>query len=217
MADFSSSAPGSTRRSWLRRFTSWVRPQAASAAAPAAVGPLAFRSPSGSQPYVGEIALFAGNFAPDGWLFCDGSCLPISEYETLYQLISSTYGGDGESTFCLPNLCGRAPLHAGRGPGASYQLGEMGGTEETTLTTQQIPNHSHALGVSSSPGTTTSPQGFPAIGGNGSAQYTQSTASLATQPVQTLGGFGGGQPHNNMQPYLAVNYIISLYGVYPQQ
>jgi microcystin-dependent protein len=181
---------------------------------------MAFGS-GGSTPYIGEIAIFAGNFAPAGWALCDGSELPISENDALFQLIGTTYGGDGQETFCLPDLRGRAPLHHGnsQGPGlGSHNLGELAGVEEVTLTTQQIPLHRHTPLVSSLPGTTASPSGaVPADGGNGSAQYTQDTGSLVKQPAQPMAPAGGSQPHNNMQPYLVVNYIISLYGAFPFQ
>ncbi|WP_257883245.1 phage tail protein [Hymenobacter sp. DG01] len=217
MADFTSSASGQagTRRSLFQRFQSWLRP--ATSNPPQAL--VSMRT-SASAPYIGEIAIFAGNFAPAGWEFCDGRQMPISENESLYQLIGTTYGGDGQKTFCLPNLQGRVPLHQGLGPGLStgYTMGEMVGVETVTLTTLQIPVHSHTPGASTAPGTTASPVGaVPANSGTGSAQYTQATTNLVVQPTQTLGVVGGSQPHENMQPYLAVNYIISLYGVFPSQ
>lgn len=213
-----SSSP-TTRRSWLQRLQGLLRPAPVAAAAPALAPRRMPYGVNGTQPYIGEIAIFAGNFAPVGWAFCDGSLLLISEYSALYQLIGTTYGGDGQSTFALPDLRGRAPMHAGAGPALTSRVGgEMGGTEEVTLTTQQIPNHNHVLGVSTTPGTTASPQGaVPADGGNGSAQYTQDTASLQKQPAQVMGAVGGSLPHENMQPYLAVTYIISLFGVFPSQ
>src|SRR3954453_11373305 len=111
-----------------------------------------------AQPYVGEIRMFAGNFPPNGWMFCEGAPLPIAEHDVLFQLIGTTYGGDGEETFNLPNLASRVPLHMGTGPdGTTYQLGEMAGTEQETLTTQQIPNHNHAVVCSTAPGTVNSP------------------------------------------------------------
>jgi microcystin-dependent protein len=204
-----------TRRSWLQRLRGWVRP-----AAPAAPAFAPRRSPyhtAGSSTYIGEIAIFCGNFAPAGWVFCDGRLLNINEFDLLFNLIGTTYGGDGEYNFAVPNLCGRAPMHSGTGTGLSSRIiGELGGTETVTLSSQQIPSHSHQLVVSSAAGTAASPQGtVPADGGNGSAQYTPDTGSLLTQPTQFLGVAGGSQPHENMQPYLAVNYIISLYGVFP--
>jgi len=214
MADFSSSASGSTagRRSLRQRLQRWLQPGTA-----AQPRQLVSMRPNSSQPFVGEIAIFAGNFAPNGWMFCHGQLLPISEYETLFQLIGTTYGGDGQETFALPNLQSRVPVHMGTGnAGTTYQIGEAGGVETVTLSTQQIPSHTHPLSASASPGTSASPIGTAlADSGSGSAQYTQSTANLVKQPTQPLGVVGGSQPHENMQPYLAVNYIISLYGTFP--
>lgn len=219
MADFSSSASGSAagRRSLFQRFQRWLRP-----GAPAQPRQLVSMRPNGGQPYVGEIAIFAGNFAPAGWMFCQGQALPISENETLFQLIGTTYGGDGQESFNLPDLRGRVPLHQDRRMPTSitstYILGEQAGVEVTTLTTQQIAYHTHTLGASTAPGTSASPLGtVPADSGSGSAQYTQATTNLVTQPTQTLGTTGANQPHSNMQPYLVVNYIISLFGVFPSQ
>ncbi|WBA41134.1 phage tail protein [Hymenobacter canadensis] len=195
------------RGSLRQRLQNWLRPT------PAAQ-PLVAMRPSGGQPYVGEIAIFAGNFAPAGWMFCNGQLLYISEHETLFQLIGTTYGGDGQETFALPNLQGRVPLHQS----SSYTLGQQGGQETVSLTIQQIPQHTHTPPASNAPGTSASPQGnVPADSGAGSAQYTQSVASLVKQPTQTLAAVGGSQPHENMQPYLAVNYIISLFGIFPSQ
>ena len=170
--------------------------------------------PSGEQPFVGEIAIFAGNFAPSGWAFCDGQLLAIAEYDTLFSLIGTTYGGDGESTFALPDLRGRAPLGQGNGT----TLGEMAGVETVALSILQLPAHTHPLAASSLPGTTASPVGaVPADNGAGAGQYTASATGLVTQPDQNLGPVGGNQPHDNRQPYLVVNYIISLFGIYPSQ
>ncbi|GAA4391246.1 phage tail protein [Hymenobacter koreensis] len=215
MAHSSSFLP--TRRSWLRRLQGWLQPAAAAPVAPAFS---TRRSPLGggsNPPYIGEIGIFAGNFAPLGWAFCDGSVLPISENEALFTLIGTTYGGDGQETFALPDLRGRAPMHFGAGAGLSTRVvGETAGVEQVTLTIQQIPAHTHTVPASFSPGVTASPTGaIPADGGNGSAQYTTGTGSLVRQPAQVLPPVGGSQPHNNMQPYLVVNYIISLFGVYP--
>jgi microcystin-dependent protein len=163
-----------------------------------------------AQPYVGEIRMFAGNFAPAGWMFCEGQLLPISENETLFQLIGTTYGGDGESTFALPDLRGRLPLHQGNG----FILAETGGVEEITLTVNQIPAHSHPLLASAVPGTVSAPQngvlaktttGFLYINEN-------STDNMATTAISPT---GGSQPHTNFQPYLCVNFIISLFGIFP--
>ncbi|MDD4170280.1 MAG: tail fiber protein [Desulfotomaculaceae bacterium] len=170
-----------------------------------------------AQPYVGEIRMFAGNFAPAGWYFCEGQLLQISENDTLFQLIGTTYGGDGESTFALPDLRGRAPIHMGAGPGlANYILGQTGGAENVTITTSQMPSHYH-LPDSQSPGTTATPGP-----GAGPAKaildrqevnvYSDSTAGKTFTYVPAM---GGSQPHENMQPFLTINYIISLYGIFP--
>lgn len=213
MTDFSSSASGSAagRRSLLQRFRHWLQPTATTPSQQ-----LVSMRPNGGIPYIGEIAIFAGNFPPNGWLFCDGSPLPISENEALFQLIGTTYGGDGETTFNIPDLRGRVPLHRGSNGTNTYVLAEQGGAETVTLTTAQIPSHTHTVGATTTPGTTASPIGAVlADSGSGSAQYTQATTNLVTQPAQTLGVVGGSQPHDNMQPYLAVNYIISLFGIFP--
>jgi microcystin-dependent protein len=215
MADLTFPAPGPEppRRPLFQRLRQWLRPTAAPARK------LVSMRPNGNPPYVGEIAIFAGNFPPNGWLFCDGNCLPISENETLFQLIGTTYGGDGEYSFCLPDLRGRLAMHPGTGPGlSSYSQAQAGGVESVTLTLNQIPSHTHAPAASTAPGTSASPQGnVPANSGSNSAQYTTSTTGLLTQPAQTLGIAGGSQPHTNLQPYVAINYIISLYGVFPSQ
>jgi microcystin-dependent protein len=172
------------------------------------------------QPYVGEIRMFAGNFAPNGWMFCEGQTLPISENEVLFQLIGTTYGGDGQETFNLPNLASRVPIHMGTGPGGTtYQIAEMDGTESVTLTTQQIPNHGHTLMASNVPGTTQAP------GGGMYAQPTSSQPgllmygidSVAAMSAQAIGPAGGNQPHENCQPFLCINFVISLFGIFPSQ
>lgn len=164
-----------------------------------------------AQPYVGEIRMFAGNFAPAGWQFCQGQLLPISEYDTLFQLIGTTYGGDGEETFALPDLQGRIPIHQGGG----FNLAETGGAEEVTLTVGQIPNHGHSwLAVGDRSGTLTSPAGaLPAQSAHVTAYLNEapdaSFAAAAAAPT------GGSQPHTNLQPYLCVSFIVSLYGIFP--
>mgnify|MGYP001390873827 FL=1 len=163
-----------------------------------------------AQPYVGEIRMFAGNFAPAGWMFCEGQLLPISENETLFQLIGTTYGGDGQSTFALPDLRGRIPLHQGNG----FILAETGGAEEITLTVNQIPAHSHAFLGSTNVSQDTSPQG-KVVGQTGSALlYIQDTTDTNMSP-QAVTPVGGSQPHTNFQPYLCVDFIISLFGIFP--
>ncbi|MBK8069331.1 MAG: phage tail protein [Rhodanobacteraceae bacterium] len=162
------------------------------------------------QPYVGEIRMFAGNFAPSGWMFCDGQLLSISEYETLFNLIGTTYGGDGQETFALPDLRGRIPFHFGNG----FILGVTGGAESVTLTTAQIPAHSHPLLANSQTATETiaSPKLVPS---SPSVQmYASRTPFVAMSPTN-IGSVGGAQPHENRPPYLAVSFIISLFGIFP--
>lgn len=163
-----------------------------------------------AQPYIGEIRMFAGNFAPAGWMFCEGQLLPISENEVLFQLIGTTYGGDGQSTFALPDLRGRVPIHQGNG----YILAETGGAEEVTLTTQQIPAHSHPLLASTAVGSSVTPVGNVLAASGSSNVYRPGPASAAMS-AQSAGATGGSQPHTNLQPYLCVNHIISLFGLFP--
>jgi microcystin-dependent protein len=170
-----------------------------------------------AQPYIGEIRMFAGNFAPVGWMFCDGQTLPISENDALFTLIGTTYGGDGQETFNLPNLQSRIPIHMGTGPdGTTYQLAEMAGTEQETLTTQQIPIHNHALIVSTASAADSAPAG--AVPGNTASVDLYIEGSTAvSMSAQAITPAGGSQPHTNFQPYLCINYIISLYGIFPTQ
>ena len=170
-----------------------------------------------AQPYVGEIRMFAGNFAPAGWMFCEGQQLPISENETLYQIIGTTYGGDGQESFNLPNLGGRFPIHNGVGPnGTNYQNGETAGVESVTLTTQQIPVHNHAWIASSAGGAQNTPQNNVTAAPPVMKLYRPTTPDTAL-PVNTIGPTGGSQPHENRMPFIAINYIISLFGIYPSQ
>jgi microcystin-dependent protein len=166
-----------------------------------------------SDPYIGEIRMFGGSFAPAGWAFCDGQTMPISENDALFTLIGTTYGGDGQETFALPDLQGRVPIHQGNG----FVLGQQAGVESVTLTTQQLPIHSHAWLASQDQGGTTNPPGNVAasIPGGGSV-YIQDSASVAMNP-QSLQPQGGSQPHENMQPFLVISFIISLFGIFPQQ
>jgi microcystin-dependent protein len=169
------------------------------------------------QPYVGEIRMFGGNFAPAGWMTCNGQLLPISEYDTLFNLIGTTYGGDGQSTFALPNLAARAPVHMGSNGISSYTIGQSGGVSSVTLTTNQIPSHNHPLTATSS-GQQQAPSGstWPADATPPNAHV---YGPVGTGPTQlaagTITSAGGSQPHDNMQPYLAITFIISLFGVYP--
>lgn len=169
------------------------------------------------EPYVGEIRMFAGNFAPNGWMFCEGQTIPISENETLFNLIGTTYGGDGQETFNLPNLASRVPIHAGTGPdGTTYTLGEMAGTEQETLTTQQIPTHNHSFTCSTAPGQQNNPSAQIVAASPSVTIFIQDDpdSTLAASSVQPV---GGSQPHENTQPFLCINFIISLFGVFPTQ
>ena len=161
-----------------------------------------------AQPYVGEIRMFAGTFAPVGWLFCEGQLLPISENETLFQLIGTTYGGDGQETFGLPDLRGRIPIHQGNG----FLLAETGGAEEVTLTVQQIPVHTHPLLASTTLATQETPGAN--LTGQGVALY-GNASPFGPMNSQAITLVGGSQPHTNFQPYLCVNFIISLFGIFP--
>ncbi len=163
-----------------------------------------------AQPYVGEIRMFAGNFAPAGWMFCEGQLVPISEYETLFNLIGTTYGGDGQSTFSLPDLRGRLPLHQGNG----FILAETGGVEEVTLTVSQIPAHSHPLLASSDATNTINAAGNVLGAPLTATPFFAATPGLNLSP-QSISAVGGSQPHTNFQPYLCINFIISLFGIFP--
>jgi len=156
--------------------------------------------------------MFAGNFAPAGWMFCEGQLLPISENETLFQLIGTTYGGDGESTFALPDLRGRIPIHMGSG----FILAETGGVEDVTLTVNQIPVHTHPLLASSAIGQLTNPTAN-ILGQSTQARQFIDDVPNVSMALQVVGSDGGSQPHTNFQPYLCVDFIISLFGIFPSQ
>lgn len=167
-----------------------------------------------STPYVGEIRMFAGNFAPLGWSFCDGKLVSIAENEVLFALLGTTYGGDGESTFALPDLRGRLAVAPGSDPqGQSYILGEVGGTETVMLRTAQLPTHRHPLTAVGQLGNEVSPQNHLLARSNLLDAYTNRPAD--GQLADVVGSIGGGQPHDNMQPYLCIAFIISLFGVFP--
>ena len=171
-----------------------------------------------SEPYIGEIRMFGGNFPPSGWMFCDGAQLSIAENDALFNLIGTTYGGDGQQTFNLPDLRGRVPIHQGVNPatGTSYTLGEQGGVETVTLTTQQIPPHNHPLAATTAVGTQSNPGGNLLANSQGPQPYIEEgpDSSLSQQALTPA---GGSQPHENRQPYLGINFIISLFGIYPSQ
>jgi microcystin-dependent protein len=170
-----------------------------------------------SAPYVGEIRMFAGSFAPNGWMTCDGQILPISEYETLFNLIGTTYGGDGQSTFALPNLAAMVPVHMGSNGVSTYTIGENGGASSVTLNVNQIPSHNHPLNATSSgqqqaPSNGTMPADATPANAHVYGPYGAAPTQLA---AGTIAVAGGSQPHENMQPYLAITFIISLFGVFP--
>ena len=164
-----------------------------------------------AQPFVGEFRMFAGNFAPAGWMFCEGQLLPISEYETLFVLIGTTYGGDGESTFALPDLRGRIPIHNGNG----FILAETGGAEQITLTVQQIAAHSHPLIATTSVANQSSPSNNVVAQSTAADLYIEDTATAALAAT-AITSVGGSQPHTNFQPYLCIEFIISLFGIFPR-
>lgn len=165
-----------------------------------------------SSPFIGEIRMFAGNFAPVGWAFCDGSLIPISENDALFNLIGTTYGGDGQNTFALPNLQSRIPVHVGPG----FALGQSGGVESVTLTTSQIPAHSHVPQGNSGTGNLPDPTGGVWAQPTTGTDYSDVAPSLVMDPA-AIGSAGGSQPHDNMVPFLVVNFILSLFGVFPSQ
>jgi len=165
-----------------------------------------------SSPFIGEIRMFGGNFAPAGWAFCNGALIPISENDTLFNLIGTTYGGDGQSTFALPNLQSRVPVHVGPG----FALGQSGGTEAVTLTTSQIPAHSHVPQAFTTAGNLNTPAAGVWAFSNSGTLYGDTAPSSPFAPT-AIGSSGGSQPHDNMIPFLAVNFILSLFGIFPTQ
>ena len=168
-----------------------------------------------ADPFVAEVRIFAFNFAPTGWAFCNVQLLPISQNTALFSLLGTTYGGDGKSTFALPNMQGSAAMHPGQGPGLSlYDLGQTGGQETVTLLASEMPSHSHQAQSHYGAGTVATPGPSVGIGGSGAAQiYTTTTADPVASPM--LGVAGGSLPHNNMQPYLTLNFCIAMQGVFP--
>ena len=168
-----------------------------------------------SEPFVAEIRIFAGNFAPRGWAFCNGQLLPIAQNTALFSLIGTTYGGDGRTTTALPNLQGRAPMHPGRGPGlTSRRLGQRGGVEMVTLSEAQMPNHTHTLRATDEDGNRQDPTGNTLA--RGTPMYLPPPQTLGAMS-NTLPNAGGSQSHNNLQPFLVMNFIIALVGLYPSK
>ena len=172
-----------------------------------------------ADPFVAEIRIFPFNFAPKGWATCDGQLLPLSQNTALFSLLGTTYGGDGKSTFALPDLQGRAPLHPGQGPGLSlYDLGQTGGSETVTLLERELPSHRHVAYASPSEGSSSSPEGhtwaIPQYGRGVERTYSKNPATTVIAP-QALAQAGGDQPHNNLPPYLTFSFCIALQGVFP--
>jgi microcystin-dependent protein len=168
--------------------------------------------------YLGVIKIFGFNFTPNGWMMCQGQLLPISQNAALFSLLGTTYGGDGRTTFALPDLRGRVPIGMGQGPGLSnYTPGQTGGTESVTLLATQLPSHNHSLQGYSTAGTTASPAGaLSANSGSLDPEYSQS-GTLTTMSTQAIGNTGNNQPHSNLQPYIAFNYCICTNGLYPSR
>jgi microcystin-dependent protein len=173
-----------------------------------------------SDPFIGEIRMFGGNFAPVGWAFCDGSLLAISQNDALFTLIGTTYGGDGQSTFALPDLRGRLPIHMGTGPGLpNYAIGQAAGSETVTLNADQIPTHHHAFAATPNLGTDADPTNHTFARITVGDLYSSDTAQplVAMSPAAVGMSNGGSQPHNNVMPFLCINFIISLFGIFPSQ
>ena len=170
-----------------------------------------------SEPFVGEIRMFAGNFAPRGWAFCDGQLLAVSQNDALFSLFGTIYGGDGRTTFGLPDLRGRIPLHQGQGPGLSERrLGSKGGAERETLTTNQLASHTHDWNANTANATTAAPQGKVLATPSGARLYAQ-VAQNTDLAASTIANTGGSQPHTNLMPTLCVNFIVALVGIYPSR
>jgi len=171
-----------------------------------------------SDPFVAEIRMFGGNFAPTGWALCNGQLMPISQNTALFSLLGTFYGGDGKSTFALPNLQGSSPLGQGQGPGLSlYDLGQQGGSQFVTLIDSEMPNHTHALrgNFNQADLNDPSPQRSIARSNPGTLYQSDTASNLTAMALQTASFAGGSQPHNNMSPYLTVTFMIALQGVFP--
>ncbi len=175
-----------------------------------------------SDPFVGEIKMFAGNFAPRGWAFCDGQLMAVSQNDALFSLLGTIYGGDGRTTFALPDMRSRIPIHAGSGPGLSpRRLGSRGGQESVTLMQQELPSHNHSFDASTAEATLQVPHNNVvanvAKDSGQSPKYLAAEAPTVALNSQSIGNAGGGQAHFNLQPTLCINYIISLFGIYPSR
>jgi microcystin-dependent protein len=169
-----------------------------------------------ATPYIGEIRMFGGNYAPLGWMFCDGSLLPISQYDALFALLGTTYGGDGVTTFGLPDLRGRVPISQGQGPGLSpYALGQMAGSEQVTLVPGQLPAHTHTALASVVAGNSGGPAGHAWALTTTLTPYSTDATQIQPMAAGAVGSVGGSQSHDNLMPYLTVNFIIALEGIFP--
>ncbi len=171
-----------------------------------------------SSPFVAEIRIFPFNFPPRGWAFCNGQILPISQNTALFSLLGTTYGGNGQSTFALPDMQGNAPMHPGQGPGLSlHDLGETGGSETVTLLESEIPSHSHGIGAQTTPLSAVASAANATLSrpASGNLYFVPGTTAVVAMSDSTLAPSGGNQPHNNMQPYLTLNFCIALQGIFP--
>lgn len=171
------------------------------------------------EPFIGQVLMFAGNFAPRGWAFCNGQLLSISENQALFSILGTTYGGDGRTTFALPDMRGRVAVHPGNGPGLSdYHLGQKGGVEQVSLNVNQMPAHSHTLNANEQAGDSNDPAGASISDSRGyDKDYTKSGEVNVAMSANSISSTGGSQPHTNIQPFVTVNYIIALYGTYPSR
>ena len=171
-----------------------------------------------AEPFIGEIFMAGFNFPPQGWAACDGSILPISQYDALFALIGTTYGGDGQTTFALPNLQSRMPIHSGQGLGLpNFTLGQTGGVENVTLNLGNVPSHTHTVQVSNNAGTSSTPASNLTLGSGAEAELYTPEAADASSGMTVSGGVGGNAPHDNIMPFLAVNFFIALEGIFPSR
>jgi len=174
-------------------------------------------SATASEPFIAQITMFGGNFAPRGWAYCDGQLLPINQYQALFSLLGTTYGGDGRTTFALPDLRGRVAIHPGRGPGLTVRtLGQKGGAETHTLTAAQMPAHTHGLQASDTRGNSSDPTNHVNAVKSRTNIYSDAAPNVSMS-TQAVANTGGGQAHNNMQPFLGINHIIALQGIFPSR
>lgn len=209
-----------SRRGFLKGITKWIGGTTLIAATANLIFSKETKAKSiltSGTPYVGSISMVAFNFEPVGWALCSGQLLPISQYDALFSLLGTTYGGDGQNTFALPDLRSRVPIHQGQGPGLpAYVIGQSGGQESVNLTLNQMPVHNHSFAVNSNGGTSDNPaSNFMASNSEGTKHYSNLAGSNANGA--SIGNTGGSQPHNNMPPYLCINFIIALEGLYPSR